>query len=186
MALKDLFTTFSAAEYCNVSYMSVKRWILSGKLKAHRTPGGHFRISKSDLHEFMLKNNLPIHEKIEISRKKILIIDDDDEVRKSISTYLTMHNYEIFTAKDGFEAGFIITQQSPDLAILDLIMPQIDGFKVCSMIKNNIFTKHIKVIVLTGYANEKNIKRAYKCGADKVLSKPVEAEELFEAISSII
>ena len=131
MASTDIFTTFKAAEYCNVSYVSIKRWILAGKIKAYKTPGGHYRILKRDLQEFMIKNNIPIPDNDTILRRSILIVDDDDEVRESIADYLKTQNFEIATANDGFEAGLLLNNYLPDIVILDLIMPNVNGFRVC-------------------------------------------------------
>ena len=185
---KNVLTTIQAAKFCNSTQMTIIRWISSGKIKAHKTPGGHNRILKKDLYEFMIKNHMPIPDDFESVRKRILIVDDDEEIRESIAYYLRINrsNFEIAVAEDGYDAGLLVNQFKPDLIILDLIMPKMDGFKVCEKIKKNPLTKEIKLVVLTGYANKKNIKRAYECGADKVLSKPLEMEELLEEITAIL
>lgn len=186
--LKDVLTTMQAARCCKTSQMTISRWIKSGKIKAYKTPGGHNRIIKEDLFEFMKENDMPIPEELELFRKNILIVDDDEEVRDGIANYLRMNsfNFQVATAEDGYEAGLMVSQFKPDLIVLDLVMPKMDGFKVCEKIKRNPLTKNIKLLVLTGYANKKNIKRAYDCGADKVLSKPVEMEQLYEEIKSLM
>lgn len=184
---KEVFSTFQAAKYCKTSYMSVKRWIFSGKLKAYRTPGGHFRIIKNDLLQFMKQNRIPNFENV-LVKKKILIVDDDAQARNSIADFLRIENqnYDVATAENGFEAGILVTQFKPDVIILDLIMPKLDGFKVCEMIKKNHTFQDIKVLVYTGYASEENIKRAYTCGADNVLAKPVEMEKLVEELEALL
>ncbi|MHB9027541.1 MAG: response regulator [Candidatus Latescibacterota bacterium] len=185
---KEVLTTFEAAEYCHTSYMSVKRWIWSGKLKAFKTPGGHFRIQKNDLVEFMRKNDIPVPEDIPVVRKKMLIVDDDELVREGVANYLRMNSsdLEIATAEDGYEAGMMVTNFKPDLILLDLMMPRMDGFAVCEKLKKSPLTRNIKIIVLTGFGNEENTERAYACGADRVLAKPVEMEELFEYIIDLM
>ena len=185
---KDVFSTFKAADYCNSSDSSIKRYINSGKLKAYKTPGGHYRILKDDLFSFMKENNIPIPEKTEIVRKKILVVDDDEQVREGMAKFLRLNssNFDVYTAEDGFDAGTMIMQSVPDLIILDLMMPRMDGFSVCEKIRSNPLTKSLKLLVLTGYADEKNIKKAYECGADKVLEKPIEKEELLNEINSLI
>ncbi|MFC1558861.1 response regulator [candidate division KSB1 bacterium] len=186
MSLNKKLTTFNAAEYCDVSFMTINRWIADGKIKAHKTPGGHRRIFKEDLQKFMLKNNIPIPEGDLIINKKILIVDDDVELRESLEEYLKERYFEVFTAGDGYEACFVLNKQLPDFIILDLIMPNMDGFRVCELIKEDSRTKDLKLIVLTGYANEENIKRAYEFGVDKVLSKPVKIEDLLDIIYEMI
>ena len=186
MALTDLFTSFQAGDYCGVSYMTVKRWIFADKLNAHRTPGGHYRILKKDLQIFMLKNGLPIPEDDEIISTKVLIVDDDKLLRDSLEKYLKKQRFEVITAEDGYDACFKLNQYSPDIIILDLVMPKMNGFRICELVKNNPETKDIKVIVLTGYASEENVEKAYKYGVDDVLSKPVKVDELLEKIYELI
>ncbi len=185
---KEVLTTFEAAEFCHTSYMSVKRWIWTGKLNAFKTPGGHFRIRKTDLVDFMRKNEIPVPEDIPFVRKKALIVDDDDLVREGVANYLRMNSsaMEIATAEDGYEAGIMVSNFKPDIIILDLMMPKMDGFAVCDKLKKNPMTRNIKIIVMTGFGNEENTDRAYACGADKVLIKPVEMEDLLEQISEFL
>ena len=99
---------------------------------------------------------------------------------------LRKQNYDVNVAVDGFEAGLAINKIMPDLLILDLMMPNVDGFKVCELIKQDPSYKDIKILILTGYADEKNIKKANECGADKILSKPAEVDEILEAINSLV
>lgn len=186
MALTDLFTTFQAADYCKVSFMTIKRWISAGKIKAHKTPGGHYRIVKRDFQIFMMKNNIPIPENDEHVDIKILIVDDDKILRDSLEDYLKEERFEVITTDNGYEACFLLNQYLPDIIILDLIMPNVDGFKVCELIKGNSRTKDINIIILTGYASEENVKRVYEYGVNKVLSKPVDVKELLETIYTII
>ena len=186
--VKDVLTTVQAAKYCNTTQMTITRWIASGKIKAYKTPGGHNRIASKNLFEFMKENNMPIPDVSEAYRKKILIVDDDEEVRDGIAYFRRMSGsiFDVATAEDGYEAGIMVSQFKPDLIILDLVMPNMDGFKVCESIKRNPLTKNIILLVLTGFANRKNVKKAYDIGADKVLSKPVEMDELLDEINSLI
>ena len=89
-------------------------------------------------------------------------------------------------AKDGYEAGMKVLQFEPDVIILDLMMPHIDGFGVCKRIKSDPSTQNIKVLVLTAYDDPANQKKAYACGADKMLSKPVGTEELLKEINILL
>lgn len=181
---KEVLTTFEAADFCHTSYMSVKRWIWSGNLKAFKTPGGHFRIRRSDLIDFMRKNEIPVPDDEFIARKRVLIVDDDDMVREGVANFLRMNSsdLEVATAGDGYDAGIMVSQFRPDIILLDLMMPRMDGFAVCDRLKKSPMTKNIRIIVMTGFGNEENTKRAYECGADVVLFKPVEMEDLYEHI----
>ncbi len=185
---KDTFTTIQAAKLCRATSMSIIRWIESGKIKAYTTPGGHRRIIKEDLIDFMKNNNIPILDKNIVPKKRILIVDDDELIREEIANYLQLpsFNYDVATAEDGFKAGVMVSEFVPDIILLDLLMPGIDGLKVCEEIKRNPLKKNVKIFILTGYGSEENIRKAYECGADKVLIKPVGNEELVREIESII
>jgi len=186
--MKNSYSTFEAADYCDTTMTSISRWIKAGKINSYRTPGGHHRILREDLFEFMDKHNMPIPEKIKPARKKILIVDDDAEVRESLLLFLTSdkYNFEVDVAKDGYEAGLKVMQFKPDVIILDLMMPNIDGFKVCERTKSDPLTQDIKILVLTAYDDPDNIDKAYKKGADKILIKPAGKEELLEEIKLLL
>ena len=151
MKKKTLLTTGDVAAHCHVSYDTVANWIRSGKLRAFTTPGGHRRISIRDFNEFLTEYRMPPFEEEPVQRGRVLVVDDDPLVVKTIVKLLSgTGEYEPATAADGFEAGLQITRFNPDLIILDLMMPNIDGFKVCQKIKSTRQTRHIKILVLTG------------------------------------
>ena len=186
--MKNSFSTFEAAEYCDTTMISIIRWVKDGKIKSYRTPGGHRRIPRQALFEFMDKYNIPIPEKVEPVRKRILIVDDDFEVRESLFLFLSgdQYNFELAVAKDGYEAGIKVMQFKPDVIILDLMMPNIDGFEVCERIKSDPLTQNIKILVLTAYDDPDNIDKANKKGADKILVKPAGTEELIGEIKLLL
>ncbi len=184
---KNVLTSFQAAKICSVSFMSINRWIESGKLNSFRTPGGHRRIVQKDLVQFIKKHDFPLSTLADLPPLKILIVDDEKESRDLIAEMLHSHsgNFNIQSADDGFDAGIKIAQFMPDVIILDLMMPKVDGFKVCTRIKSDNQTKHIQVIVLTGYGSDDNTKKAIKCGADRVLFKPLQFDVLIKEIEKV-
>jgi CheY-like chemotaxis protein len=121
------------------------------------------------------------------AKKKILLVDDEPDV---ISTLISLlgkeEKYELAVASDGFEAGIQIMTSCPDLVVLDLMMPQMDGFQVCRRIKSTPSTEHIKVLVLTGYATDENIQKALECGADYCMEKPIKGDELRGKVEELI
>ena len=181
---RKVFSTYQAAEICNTSFMSVNRWIHAGILKSYRTPGGHHRIRKDDLIDFMKENNIPILDEIIQKRYKVLIVDDDPNICDLLAQGLrsSQNNFDVTTAHNGFEAGSLLAQIIPDVVLLDLMMPGIDGFKVCKLIKSNPKTKHCKVVIVTGHGNDDNVEKAMAAGADRVLFKPVNIEKIVEEI----
>ena len=120
------------------------------------------------------------------SGKRILIVDDEPQFRSLINKLLTNRGYETKEAPDGFEAGIHVMDFRPDLVLLDLYMPGMDGFEVCRKIKENPKTAIIVVVAVTGYDNDENRERIMKAGADGYLTKPVERKHLLENISTLI
>ncbi len=192
---KDFFTIPEAAEFCSVGRTTMWRWVKSGKVKAATTPGGQHRIAKPDL-QFLLSRlgAHPLPEPGEVdstfsSRKasaRILVVDDDPSIRKMLTEIFELHGFQTDVATDGFEAGVKLVQFNPDLVLLDLYMPGMDGFEVCKRIKENPHTSRIKVLVVTGYDTEENRDRIIACGADGYLTKPVEKDRLFEEIEALL
>ena len=131
-----IYTTFNISKIIKVSLPTVTNWINDKKLKAFITPGGHRRVKSSELLIFLKQYNLPIPPELESFDKiKILIIDDDQELLNVIVKALKNKSdkYETLTATDGFDAGRALTQFNPDLVVLDIMLPGIDGFKICGL-----------------------------------------------------
>ena len=182
---KDVFTIPRAAEYCSIHRVTLWRWVKSGELKSFHTPGGHFRILKEDLESFMRKKGMlfPLHK--HSNKKKILIVDDDPKIRELLDKILSSNGYRVEVASDGFETGSKILQFKPDLMILDLFMPGMDGFEVCKRIKTNPGASHIKILAITGFDINENRDRIMKAGADGYLAKPFGKRTLLKNIEEI-
>jgi len=183
-----LLTTGDVARYCQVSPVTVFRWIKNGKLKAYTTPGGHHRIRQSDFRDFLISNGMPIDEAFFSgrTRKRILIVDDEPNVLTVMARALEKGPYELETALDGFEAGMKLSDFRPDLLILDLMMPRVNGFEVCELIRSTSNYQHMKILIVTGYASEENITRALEAGADDYLKKPLNIHELQQKVEALL
>ncbi len=191
---RDIFTANQAGKYCRVSPQTIVNWIEAGKLKAYKTLGGHRRIIKSDLDAFLKKHKMPAFdispggdEKDE-KMKKILVVDDDQVIVDTITTSLEEdeHNYQVISAADGFEGGVQVDHFKPDLLILDIMMPDINGYEFCRELKSSKETEHIKIIVLSGYLDEDSYKKMREYGADLCFSKPLPLTKLKGEISRIL
>ncbi len=183
---KKIFTIPEAADYCAVTRMTMWRWVKSGKISASVTPGGHHKILAEDLEAFFRENDMHLFADKHFSSHRILIVDDDPLIQKSLTKLFSQHDYETQTASDGFEAGANAVLFKPDIIILDLIMPRMDGFEVCKFLKRNIETSHIKICVLTGYDSKENKKAIMKAGADAFLLKPVDNDNLLNKIEELL
>lgn len=182
----EVLSSFQAAELSNASDSTVKRWIKSGMLKAYKTIGGHYRIFKNDLYAFLKSNGIPVKEETHSTPKRILVVDDDFQVREGLMKYIRINcqDAEIASAENGFEAGVLMTQFKPDLVILDLFMPMLDGFTVCRQIKENAITSGIFIIVITGFKEQEIEQKAIDSGANLVMHKPIDKNELIMSINA--
>lgn len=181
----SIFTIPQAARFCSISRVTLWRWVKSGKIKAFTTPGGQYKIRQEDLHSFIRGNMKHLIDSNTVTNeKKILIVDDDPQIQNLLSEFLSSNNFQAEIAVDGLDAGIKIMQFKPDIIILDLFMPNVDGFELCNRIKKDLNNSHIKIIILTGYDTKENRDRVMKAGADAFLTKPVDMTTLLEHVES--
>lgn len=167
------FTTFEAAKICGVYHTSVINWANKGKLKVYLTPGGHRRIKLSDLLDFMRKFDFQIPEGLEKRSKSVLIVEDDSASRRLIQRTLEgLSGVDVSTCADGLEALVAIGKDQPDLVILDIRIPQVNGIEVCKVLKSGEQTRPIRIAAVSGEALAGEEKAAIKEYADCFLQKP--------------
>ncbi len=121
--------------------------------------------------------------------KKILIIEDDESIGEILFQILTLNfkNVQIFRAIDGFEAGKFIAREAPDLVILDLILPGIDGFRILRNIREDAKLAHTKIIAATGYDESENRERILQAGGvDGFLVKPIDVDTFKSKVRSLL
>jgi len=164
----------------------VSNWIRAGKLAASRTPGGHYRVAREDFLRFLLAYKFPIPEQLEEEGKRVLVIDDDRPLAETIAQTLQEVGYQVSVAFDGYEAGVKMATRKPDLLILDLIMPGMDGFAVCQRVKADPDGKRTKILAMTGFVQEGNVAKAIECGADLCLEKPFRMQTLTTAAAKLL
>lgn len=181
------YSTFDIAKMLEIVPGTVANWVDDGKLKAFSTPGGHRRISREDLLVFLKKNSMPVPGFLASApvKRRILVVEDDEKfLRLIVKALKTFKEYEVVTATDGFQAGQLVEGRCPELVILDIMLPDINGFKVCELIKAK--NKKIKVIAVTGYDSEEVKKKILDSGADAYLIKPFQFKMLFAHIEDFM
>lgn len=188
MKKKSVLTTFEAAKLCNVSYNTIKNWIKRDLLSAYRTAGGHLRIRNEELERFSREHSIPLSDQGVPLTRRVLVVDDEESIREALVEALAQYpeRLEVHTAADGFEAGSLLENLRPDLVILDIVMPGLDGFKVCQRIRKSQNTKHARILVLTGFPSEQNIQRITEMGADDCLAKPIDRKVLFDSVGKLL
>lgn len=186
---KKAFGTYHIAKICQVAPVTVGRWLDEGKLAYFTTGGGHRRVWNSDLIQFLESHNYPLPPFLNGGRKKrILIVEDDTTalrlIRRVIQT--AFPTFEIFEAEDGFDAGHKLQIYQPDLVILDVWLPGIDGIKVCHHIRENDKLKSIRILAISGREIEEIEPKIFRAGADDFLAKPFTQSELKSKISELL
>ena len=117
---------------------------------------------------------------------KILIIEDDQALVKSLSRRLEAAGYQVDSVSDGFAALEKIHNEKPDLVILDLMLPEVDGYKVCRMLKFDETYEDIHVIMLAGRTQEEDRNKGLQMGADAYIVKPFENRDLLRKIEEFL
>ncbi|MBI4369024.1 MAG: response regulator [Elusimicrobia bacterium] len=181
------YTTTEISRICDVYPATVINWIDSGELKAYVTPGGHRRVTRQDLIDFLKKFKIPIPPQIVSTQRSIFIVDDDEEFLRLLSRAFGKHK-EIFTvhaAASGVEALVQIGQKIPDLVILDVVMPGLDGLQVCSRLRSMPETSKMKIIAMSGKRtlSEKEVRSQ---GIHVFFRKPFSLVDIVDAAARLL
>ena len=151
--------------------------------------GNNSEITETDSDQTVLVQSTASDEmtaKAEQNTKRILVVDDEPDLVVIISKALKYKGYEVITASDGQEGLDKAKTQKPDLIILDLMLPKINGYKVCGLLKRDTKYAKIPVILLTAKATVKDIELGEKIGADAYITKPYECDALLSKIEELI
>lgn len=121
-----------------------------------------------------------------MSVKKVLLVDDDKLIGKMISAFFLSRGIKIEVAKSGIEGLEILKNMKPDAIILDLMMPEMDGFEFCELVKKNVLLKDVPIVILSAFPTDKNIKRALSLGVCDFIKKPFNIRELTEKVIDVM
>jgi CheY-like chemotaxis protein len=119
-------------------------------------------------------------------RKKILLVDDTDTILLFLKTLLAGQNFDFLTAKNGAEAVEKARRERPDLVLLDVFMPVMDGIEACRVMKGDPELKSIPVIIVTARSEAENVERCLDAGCDDYVFKPVRKLELLDKINRLL
>ena len=187
---KPYLTTGGIAKILYVTRVTVYNWIKLGQLKASRVHQGKYRVSKNVFTEFVKQHKLEnsiASEILTMPTIKILVVDDEPDVAGTIKAFLEKANphYHVVVATSGFEAGHLISSFNPNVIILDLVMPGVDGFSVCRKIKSDSQTRKTRIIAVTTCFSKENLEKIKKEGADIVLTKPFDYHKLLSSVGKL-
>jgi excisionase family DNA binding protein len=179
--MKTVFTTGEAAKICKVSQQTIIRCFDSGQLKGFRVPGSRFRrIPREQLYMFLRDNGIPT-DALESGKRKVLIVDDDEELVELITDALKRdQRFEVRSVNNGFDAGMMVKEYRPDLIVLDVMLPDINGKEVCQRVRGDKSMNDVRIICISGMVEEDKVSELKAAGADDFMHKPFEVERLIE------
>jgi len=119
-------------------------------------------------------------------KRRILVIEDEKEMLEAVRLRLEANSYEVISASDGAEGLSQARSEKPDLIVMDIMLPKMDGFTVCRMLKFDENYKNTPIIMLTARTQEMDVARGKEMGADAYLTKPFKSEELLAKIKELI
>ena len=185
--MKTVYTTGEAAKICKVSQQTIIRCFDSGQLKGFRVPGSRFRrIPRDQLFAFMKDNGIPT-EALESGKRKVLIVDDDEELVELLKDAFEHDGrFDIRTANNGFDAGMLVKEFRPDLVILDVMLPDINGREVCVRVRSDKSLDEVKILCICGMVEADKVAELRESGANDFVQKPFAVDKLMERACELL
>jgi DNA-binding response OmpR family regulator len=118
--------------------------------------------------------------------KKILVVDDDPYILMSLEFLMKKNGFEVMVARNGTEALEIVEKQVPDIVLLDIMMPDVDGYAICKHIKSSKKLKEAKVVFMSAKSKETDIQKGYDLGASLYVTKPFSTRQLLKQVQELI
>ncbi|HVD49971.1 MAG TPA: response regulator [Gaiellaceae bacterium] len=179
----DWLTLGQAAKYLGVAQSTIRKWSDDGRVRAFYTPGGHRRYRRGDLEDFLNRsspsgstNGGPV----------VLIVDDDERLREYVRVNLEMEGYAVHEAASAEEGLRILEESTPDLVLLDVMMPQMDGWEMLKRVQERHGAGTIPVVMFSGKIDEAAADEATSRGAQGFIGKPFNPQELIEQTKQLL
>lgn len=118
--------------------------------------------------------------------KKVLVVDDDPYILMSLEFLMKKSGYDVMVARNGMEALELVDKQLPNIVLLDIMMPDVDGYEICSYIKKSAKLIHTKVVFMSAKTKETDIQKGYDLGASLYIIKPFSTRELVKQIKDLL
>jgi len=185
--MKTVFTTGEAAKICKVSQQTIIRCFDSGQLKGFRVPGSKFRrIPRDVLFKFMRENGIPT-DALESGKRKALVVDDDVELVEMMRDVMEADGrFEVRVANNGFDAGMMVKEYHPDVIVLDVMLPDINGKEVCQRVRSDSTMDDVRIICISGMVERDKIDELKQAGANDFLQKPFDVDTLMSRVCKML
>ncbi len=184
---KTVFTTGEAAKICKVSQQTIIRCFDSGQLKGFRVPGSRFRrIPREQLFSFMKDNGIPT-DALESGKRKILIVDDDEGLVELMSDVFERDGrFNVRTTNNGFDAGMLVKEFRPDIVVLDVMLPDINGKEVCQRVRSDKALDDVRIICISGMIEQDKVADLRAAGANDFIQKPFDVDRLIDRVCELL
>ena len=178
----EWLTLGQAAKYLGVAQSTMRKWSDLGRVSAFYTPGGHRRYRRSDLDQFLDRSGPgAAPSAAPRSGPLVLIVDDDERLREYVRVNLEAEGYEVREAGSADDALGALGERSPDLILLDVMMPQVDGWETLRRIQEHTGVGAIPVIMFSGKVDERSAAEAESRGVQSFIGKPFDPRSLIES-----
>jgi excisionase family DNA binding protein len=185
-AQPEWLTLGQAAKYLGVAQSTMRKWSDLGRVSAFYTPGGHRRYRRSDLDQFLDRSGPASTASASASGPIVLIVDDDERVREYVRVNLEAEGYVVREAASADEGLVALGEQSPDLILLDVMMPQVDGWEMLQRIHEHTGVGAIPVVMFSGKVDERSAAEAESRGAQGFIGKPFDPRSLIESTKQLL
>jgi excisionase family DNA binding protein len=176
----EWLTLGQAAAFLGVAQSTIRKWSDSGRLTAFYTPGGHRRFRRSDLDVFLGNARRGTGSQV------ILVVDDDDRLREYLRVNLEMEGYEVREAGSAEEGLAVLDEEPPDLILLDVMMPGLDGWEMLSRVRERHGRESIPVVMFSGKVDRKHGAQAEEAGAQAFIGKPFDPQQLIASTKQLL
>jgi excisionase family DNA binding protein len=177
----DWLTLGQAAKYLGVAQSTIRKWSDSGRVPAFYTPGGHRRYRRGDLDAFLERSG-PGRGR---TGPLVLVVDDDPGVRQVVRANLEAEGYAVREAGSADEGLASLEEEPPDLLLLDVMMPEVDGWEMLRRVQERYGVGAIPVLVFSGTVEERTVADAAARGARGFLGKPFDLQQLIDQAKQI-
>ncbi len=179
----DWLTLGQAAKYLGVAQSTIRKWSDQGRVPAFYTPGGHRRYRRPDLDNFLNRSGPGGSMQ---QGPLVLIVDDDERVREYVRVNLEMEGYAVREAGSAEDGLRVLDEVSPDLILLDVMMPEVDGWEMLRRVQERHGVGAIPVVMFSGKVDEQSAQEATARGAQGFVGKPFDPQQLIEHAKQLL